>query len=121
MQQFKPNKLPNNRPGKYNLVTNFMSKLVHLGDSAPVTHDFSDENLFSFSTYTPWYADVTNYLVTGKLPQNLSSREKQRIIQLSANYMWHEDCLYQTGPDLVIRRCVREYEMKDIIKYFHNE
>jgi hypothetical protein len=63
---------------------------------------------------------VENYLVTGKLPHNLSLREKQRIIQLSANYMWHDDCLYHTGPDLVIRICVREDEMYDIFKACHD-
>lgn len=81
---------------------------------------FPDENLFSISTYTPWYVDVANYLVIGKFPQNLSSREKQRIIQLSANYMWRDHCLYRTRSDLVIRRCVREDEMHDILKYFHD-
>jgi hypothetical protein len=108
------------RPGRDNLVVDFLSRLIHTGDSTPVDDDFPDENLFSISTYTPWYADVANYLVTRKLPQSMSSREKQRIIQLSANYMWHEDCLYRTGPDLVIRRCVREDEMQDIFRACHD-
>jgi hypothetical protein len=108
------------RPGRDNLVVDFLSRLIHTGENTPVNDNFPDENLFSISTYIPWYADVANYLVTGKLPQNLSSREKQRIIQLSANYMWHDDCLYHTGPDLVIRRCVREDEMHEILKAFHD-
>jgi hypothetical protein len=86
-----------------------------------VDENFQDESMFGISTYIPWYEDVANYLVTGKLPQNLSLREKQRIIQLSANYMWHDDCLYHTRPDLVIRICVREYEMHDIFKSFHDD
>jgi transposase InsO family protein len=108
------------RPGRDNLVVDFLSRLIHTGDSTPVDDDFPDENLFSISTFTPWYADVANYLVTDKLPQGMTSREKQRIIQLSANYMWHEDTLYRTGPDLVIRRCVREDEMQDIFRAFHD-
>jgi hypothetical protein len=108
------------RPGRDNLVVDFLSRLIHTGDNAPVDDNFLDENMFSISTYTPWYADVANYLVTRKLPQNMSSREKQRIIQLSANYMWHDDCLYHTWPDLVIRRCVREDEMHDILKACHD-
>jgi hypothetical protein len=99
------------RPRRDNLVVDFLSRLIHTGDNTLVDEDFLDEDLFSISTYTPWYANVANYLVTGKLPQSMSSREKQRIIQLSANYMWHDDCLYRTGPDLVIRRCVQEEEM----------
>jgi hypothetical protein len=99
------------RPGRDNLVVDFLSRLIHTGDSTPVDDDFPDENLFSISTFTPWYADIANYLVTDKLPQGMISREKQRIIQLSANYMWHEDTLYRTGPDLVIKRYVWEDEM----------
>jgi hypothetical protein len=68
------------RPGRDNLVVDFLSRLIHTGDNTPVDDNFPDENLFAISTYIPWYADVANYLVTGKLPQNLSSREKQRII-----------------------------------------
>jgi hypothetical protein len=54
------------------------------------------------------------------MPQKLSPREKQKVIQLSANYMWHDDCLYKTGPDLVIRRCVREDEIHDILQACHD-
>jgi hypothetical protein len=99
------------RLGRDNLVVDFLSRLIHTGDSTPIDDDFLDENLFSISTYTPWYVDVANYMVTRKLPQSMTSREKKRIIQLSANYMWHVDSLYQTRLDLVIRRCVWEDEM----------
>jgi hypothetical protein len=63
----------------------FLSRIIHTGDNAPMDDNFPDENLFSIYNYTPWYADVANYLVTGKLPQNLPPQEKQRSIQLSAN------------------------------------
>jgi hypothetical protein len=61
------------RPGRDNLVVDFLSRLIHASDSTPIDDDFPDENLFSISTYIPWYADVANYLITKKLPQNLSS------------------------------------------------
>jgi hypothetical protein len=84
-----------NIPVKDNLVVDFLSRLIHTGDNAPVDENFPDESLFCISTYIPWYANVAIYLVTGKLPHNLSLREKHTIIQLSTNYMWHDDCLYQ--------------------------
>jgi hypothetical protein len=85
-----------------------------------VDENFPDEKLFAISTYIPWYADVANYLVTGKLPRNLSPREKQRYIQLSENYMWHDEYLYRAGPYLVIIRCVQEDKMYDIFKAYHD-
>jgi hypothetical protein len=60
------------RPGRDNLVVDFLSRLIHTGDSTPVDDDFPDENLFSISTYTPWYADVANYLVTLTKSYNLA-------------------------------------------------
>jgi hypothetical protein len=43
----------------------------------------------------------------------MSPREKHRIIQLSENYMWHDDCLYRTGHNLVIRRFVQEDDISN--------
>jgi hypothetical protein len=63
------------RPGRDNLVVDFLSRFIHTGDSAPVDDNFLDD-YFSIYTYIPCYVDVTNYLVIGKLPQNLSPREK---------------------------------------------
>ena len=74
LQEFNINII--DRPGKDNLVDDFLSIMVHLGDNALVDDNFLDENLFAISTFTPWYADVANYLVTGKMPQKLSLREK---------------------------------------------
>ena len=96
-------------------MVDFLSRMIHLGDNAPVEDNFPDENLFSLSPFTPWYTDVANYLVIGKMPRKLSPREKHKVIQLSANYMWHDDCLYKTEPNLVIRRFVREDEIHDIL------
>ena len=47
------------RPRKYNLIVDFLSRLIHIGDNALV-----NEIPFSISTYTPWYVDVANYIVT---------------------------------------------------------
>jgi len=60
------------RLGRDNLVVDFLSRIIHTGDNALVDDNFLDENLFAISIYTPWYVDVATYLVTGKLPQNLS-------------------------------------------------
>jgi hypothetical protein len=64
------------RTGRDNLVPDFSSRLVHTGDNAPIYDNVLDENLFAISIYIPWYAYVAKYLVTRKLPQNVSSREK---------------------------------------------
>ena len=66
------------RPGKENLVVDFLSRINHGGEMDLVNDDFPDEHLFSLSIKTPGLVDIANYLTTRKLPQHLSSRENKK-------------------------------------------
>ena len=59
------------RPGKENADVDFLSRLTP-DDDTPVDYSFLDEYLFAVSDHSPWYADIANYLVAGKLPPHLS-------------------------------------------------
>ena len=109
------------RPGKQNIVADFLFRIQNTKEDSPVEDKFPDEYLFAVTTKTPWYADIANYLVTGKLPPHLFPSEKRRIIQESSNYSWISNELFKTGLDCVIRRCVREDEIPDILKACHDE
>eukprot|EP00253_Pinus_taeda_P025379 PITA_25379 len=109
------------RPGKENTVADFLSRIQNTKEDSSVEDKFPDEYLFEVTTKTPWYADIANYLVTGKLPPHLFPSEKRRIIQESSNYSWISNEFFKTGLDCVIRRCVREDEMPDILKACHDE
>lgn len=87
------------KPGKDNVVVDFLSRLTIDDDCIPTEDSFHDEYLFSISTYLPWYADIANSLVARKFPQYLSSMEKRNIIQQSATYTWIYGNLYHIGPD----------------------
>jgi hypothetical protein len=67
------------RPKRENIVAEFLSCIPKIDDSLMVEDQFSDEHLFAVTTKPPWYADVANYLATGKLPAHLSSREIKLI------------------------------------------
>lgn len=86
-----------------------------------VEDNFPEEYLFALSTKSPWLAIIANYLATIKLPPYLSPREKIKVIQISASYSWLNEELYKIGPSLIIRRCVREYEVPEILKACHGE
>ena len=109
------------RQGKENVVAYFLSRLTNNDDDTLVEYSFPDEHLFLVLAFSPWYADIANYLVVGRLPSHLSKREKRRIIQQSARYYWIEGHLFYTGPDLEIKRCVREDEIHSILKSWHDE
>ena len=68
------------RPGKENVVVDFLSRFTNSDDNHPVEESLLDEHLFSFSAYSPWYTNVSNYLVVWKLATHLSKREKRKII-----------------------------------------
>ena len=74
------------KPRKYKVVVDFLSRLT-ISDDCIATEDSSpDEYLFSISTHSPWYVDIANYLAAGKFPHQLSSKERRKIIQQSATY-----------------------------------
>jgi hypothetical protein len=60
------------RPGKENVVVDFLSRLHINDDNSPVDDSFPDEHLFAVSSHSPWYANIANYLVAGKVPPHLS-------------------------------------------------
>jgi len=82
---------------------------------------FPDEYIFIVSTKSPWYADIANYLAIGKIPFHLSPREKRRIVHNSTYYSWINDVLYKIGLDLIIKICVQEDEILEILKACLNE
>ena len=67
-----------NRRGKQNIVADFLSRIQNDNNDVPVEDNFPDEYLFAVSTKSPWFANISNYLATGKLPSYLSPREKGR-------------------------------------------
>ena len=103
------------RPGKENVVADFLSRFTKSNNNIHVEYYFPDEHLFVVSSYSPWYVDVANYLVAGKLLTHFSKREKKKIIQQSARYCWIGGHLFYIGHDLEIRRCVREDEIFHIL------
>jgi hypothetical protein len=109
------------KPGRENVIVDFLSRLTNEGEAIPLEDNFPDEHLFALSTNTPWFADIANYLAAGTLLQHLSPKERQRVIRQSATYSWIEGYLFRTGQDRIIRCCVREDEMYDILKACHDE
>ena len=108
------------RPSRENLVTDFLSHIQHDDSDNLVDDIFPDEHLFAISVQTPWFADIANYLASGRLPNHLKPHEKRQIVVQSANYSWVGNDIFHTSPDLIIRRCVQEDEMEYILRACHN-
>ena len=109
------------QPSKENQVADFLSRINTSGEDVPVSDSFPNENLFSISIKSPWFIDIAKYLSSGKLPSDFLPREKRQVIKKSARYSWITGDLFYIGNDLIIRRCIREDEILDILKACHDE
>ena len=63
------------KPGKDNVVVDFLSRMDNNDECTPIEDSFPDEHLFVVYTKPFWYADIANYLATGKVPPHFSYRE----------------------------------------------
>lgn len=43
---------------------------------------FPDENIFTISVYSPWYVDLENYLVLGKMTSTLFCKGEESVSTL---------------------------------------
>ncbi|PIN21773.1 DNA-directed DNA polymerase [Handroanthus impetiginosus] len=67
----------------------------------------------------PWYADIVNYLTCGIIPFDLSAQQKKKFLFDTRRYFWDDPFLFKQGPDNILRRCVPEIEMNDILEQCH--
>lgn len=52
---------------KENIVSEVLSKLTSNVEENIIDDSFIDEHLFTINITTPWYVDIFNYLVVGKV------------------------------------------------------
>ena len=67
----------------------------------------------------PWYADFANYFVSGLLPPDLSYQLKKRFLNNVKSYQWDESYLYKMCSDYVIKRCIPDEEILDILQSYY--
>lgn len=111
--------------GEDNLVVVFclfvcLCRLSIFAEEGMVDNHFSDEYLFSIFSYIPWFVGIANSLTTRKLPPHLSYRERCNIIREIPSYTWIVGCLFKLGLDRILRRCVKEDEVHDILEVCHD-
>eukprot|EP00253_Pinus_taeda_P005717 PITA_05717 len=109
------------KPAKENVVADFLSRLdLPAGEEGMVDDQMPDEHLFSISVLSPWFTDIANYLVSAQFLPHLSSKEKSKIVRKSAPFTWIGGNLFKLGLDQILRRCVREEEVFDILLTCHD-
>ncbi|XP_061376486.1 uncharacterized protein LOC133318503 [Gastrolobium bilobum] len=124
------------KKGVENWVADHLSRLQEkeLQDSSEliIRDEFPDEQVLSVSTLpwfmneqalavdiAPWFADFANFKATGTIPKDFSWQQRKKFLRDVKRYLWDEPFLFYTCSDGIIRRCIPEEEMKDVLWHCH--
>jgi len=81
---------------------------------------FPDEHVFTVTlVQPPWYADFGNYLVCGLMPDEMNFYQQKKFLFDVKKYLWDEPYLFRECADHIIRRCVPEEEVMEILHACH--
>nr|GEX58368.1 DNA-directed DNA polymerase [Tanacetum cinerariifolium] len=78
-------------------------------------------NMVSFhgNSSTAWFADFANSHSGNFVVKGMSSRQKNNFFKDVEHYFWDDPFLFKICADQVIRRCVHDQEVIDILKACH--
>ncbi|XP_015965638.1 uncharacterized protein LOC107489404 [Arachis duranensis] len=110
------------RKGSENQVADHLSRLpqeINQDAPQPVNEKFPDEHLLQVQQ-APWFADIANYKVGRRIPQEFTRQQVKKLLNEAKKFLWDEPFLFKRCPDGMIRRCIPENEMRDILWHYHN-
>ena len=112
------------KKGSENVVADHLSRLELEQDGdeedEPIQELFPDEMLLAIqSLKAPWFADIANFILNGKFPEEFTSQQRKKLIYSSKYNLWDEPYLWKLCRDGMIRRCVGEEETGSIVQYCH--
>ena len=110
------------KKGVENVVADHLSRLNYeiKEEPIPIKETFPDEQLFAI-TEAPWYADIANYLATGTIPFNYTKSDKNKFLSEVRNFFWDDPYLFKYCKDQIIRRCIPNHEISQVIQFCHSE
>ncbi|XP_073061965.1 uncharacterized protein [Primulina eburnea] len=107
------------RNGTENQVADHLSRLENPIQSNDIIRDsFPDEQLFEI-TNLPWYADFVNYLSIKFIPPHFTYQQKKKFFSDLKYYLWEDPYLFRICADGIIRRCVPQEEVSEILLHCH--
>ncbi|KAJ9538724.1 hypothetical protein OSB04_031457 [Centaurea solstitialis] len=115
------------RKGTDNQVADHLSRIegiVSTGGNHAIKEFFPDEHVLSiqhhFESNVPWYADIANYLASGLKPYGLNGQRLKKFLYDCKQYFWDDPSLFKIGADQMVRRCVPNFEMKNLLRACHD-
>jgi len=67
----------------------------------------------------PWFVDIANFKATRVIPENFDSQQKNKLVRHVNQYVLDKPHLFKIGYDNLLRRCVPEDEVNNILWHCH--
>ncbi|GKB91394.1 reverse transcriptase domain-containing protein [Tanacetum coccineum] len=111
-----------------NLAADHLSRLENLDlglfTKEEIADEFPDEHLMMLKAKPnddePWYADYVNYIVGKIVPLRWKPKKRRRFFSQVKNYFWDKLYAFRLCPDNIMRRCVAESEILEILAHCHS-
>nr|GFA30521.1 reverse transcriptase domain-containing protein [Tanacetum cinerariifolium] len=115
--------------GAENLAADHLSRLENpyenVLDPKEINETFPLETqsmvTFRGNSRASWFADFANYHAGNFIVNGMTSQQKNKFFKDVKHYFWDDPFLFKNCADQVIRRCVHDKEILDILKACHNE
>ncbi|XP_058217607.1 uncharacterized protein LOC131328718 [Rhododendron vialii] len=110
------------KKGVENVVADHLSRFEFEDSSSklPIVDTFPDEQLFAVVS-CPWYADIVNYLVTGRIPDHWTPQDRRLFLSEVKRFFFDDPYLFKYCSDQIIRRCVSDEDQRGILSFCHTE
>ncbi|KAK1430664.1 hypothetical protein QVD17_13567 [Tagetes erecta] len=108
------------KKGSENVVADHLSRIPIACEESQhkINESFPDEQLFNVAKL-PWFANIVNYLSAGKIPEFWNNQKKKHFLFQVKHYIWDEPDLFKVGPDQIIRRCISEEDVPNVLAHAH--
>ena len=109
------------KKGSENLVADHLSRVI--GSKKPesqISECFPDEQLFVVHP-DPWYADIVNYLVSGRILEGWTKNDRDRFFHMVKFIVWDDLYLFKYCSDQVFRRCIPDHEFRSVLSFCHDQ
>ncbi|XP_023747856.1 uncharacterized protein LOC111896064 [Lactuca sativa] len=112
------------KKGMENVAADHLSRLENPArgeiDDKGTEDSFSEEYLMVIMGEELWYANIANFLAGDFLPKGLTHQQKKNLFSGIKYYLWDDPYLFRSCADGIIRRCVFDKEIRDILEHCHN-
>ncbi|KAI3767334.1 hypothetical protein L2E82_17429 [Cichorium intybus] len=106
------------KKGTENVVADHLSRLPVEGLEAGIQDSFPDEQLLEVNG-APWYANYVNFLATGAIPKHWTKQRQKQFRTYAKRFIWDDPDLFKVGEDQIIRRCVPDKEIGEVLDLCH--